>query len=510
MTEAVEILIKADDQASQKFNDSAKAMEDSLKRAERVMGSLEEPSERYNRQLEELKQLHAQGALSAEQFAMATERVQDKLNKSGNAVKEFGGKAKSTTEFFGTLAGLAGSSELASLASQLAGATEKVGQFSEVAQTGGAGAFAFKLGLVGLVATLGATVGKALGDVIFKTKQFTREMERAKEASAELDARVAAMRDRMFANQTEEIELIRDPEKKKAAYTSLLEQLDKNIEGVNAQLKASQAESDKLADGWKITGDQQEFAKQAEEQVKLDKERLDQLRNQRDAIQQLVSARKEDMQIRQKENEAKEKSEGFLESLRQEIELLKATKEEQLQIEAARNTTKEDQGEAERLMKERDALIAKAEAERELQQEREQEKKRVEDLVKSEKERLRLKEIEIEQGKEAARVAALQAQGLDEVTAKQIAAKEAELDARAQKKDDEEKKKGGKEAGSLQAKESRLLTRGDGNPMDKLKQSMDEVRKEVSRLNATQAAQLDASRAIAANTAKGSMLVPVA
>jgi hypothetical protein len=104
----------------------------------------------------------------------------------------------------------------------------------------------------------------------------------------------------------------------------------------------------------------------------------------------------------------------------------------------------------------------------------------------------------------------LQAQGLDEVTAKQIAAKEAELDARAQKKDDEENKKGGKEAGSLQAKESRLLTRGDGNPMDKLKQSFDGVKSEIAKQNALQAQSLDAQRKIAENTARGSVLVPVA
>jgi hypothetical protein len=64
---------------------------------------------------------------------------------------------------------------------------------------------------------------------------------------------------------------------------------------------------------------------------------------------------------------------------------------------------------------------------------------------------------------------------------------------------------------ALQASESRLLTRGEGNePLDKLKQSFDGVKSEIAKQNALQAQSLDAQRKIAENTAKGSVLVPVA
>lgn len=47
---------------------------------------------------------------------------------------------KATTDFFGAVAGMAGGSQVASVASQLAGLTEKTGQFSEVAKAGGSSA----------------------------------------------------------------------------------------------------------------------------------------------------------------------------------------------------------------------------------------------------------------------------------------------------------------------------------------------------------------------------------
>lgn len=588
MSEAVEILIKADDQASQKFAESSTNMVQSMKRAEQIMSQLQEPADRYAKQLAEIEALYKSGALTADQFAAAQASLTDKMSKANNSIKEVGEKAKVTTEFVGTLASLAGGSEFASFASQIAGATEKVGQFSEVAKAGGAGALTFKLGLVGLAAAIGSTVGKAIGDFIFQTRKFEREFARLKATSEELDAQLQKTRNTLADNRIEDIELIRDPEKKQAAYQDLLGTMNRDIAGVTKQLEASQVAADEWDDAWQITGDRKEFAADAKKQVEADKERLKVLKEQRDSVRDLVSQRTKENEALRMANEAKDKSEGYLETLRQEVELLKASKEEQLQIEAAKNTTLEDRGEAEKLLKERDAIVAKLDAERQLEQERqqaaeqalqqaEQEKQRLEDLMQSENERLELRRIEIEQGKEAARIQGLVNQGVEESAAKQIAAAEAVLKAKEdQMKADEQKASDaineqqriadlvkseetrlalrkieveqGKEAAkvqalinqgvdeatakklaaeeasletpqqkapsaiaALQASESRLLTRGEGNePLDKLKQSFDGVKSEIAKQNALQAQSLDAQRKIAENTAKGSVLVPVA
>jgi hypothetical protein len=456
MSEAVEILIKADDQASQKFATTAENMDKSLKRVNQILSGLEEPADRYAKQLEELNQLHRDGALSAEQFAAAQDKINAKMNNTGAAMKDVGGNAKKTTELVGTLAQLTGNTELGNFASQLAGATEKISSFGEVSKAGKAGALAFKLGLVGLAATIGSAIGKAIGDVIFETKKFTRELERAKEASKELEDRLQKTRSVMMENAKEDIELIRDPDKKRAEYKALLDTLNKDIDAVSKNVTVSQKAVDDWADAWQVTGNRKEYAKQAQEQLENDKARLAALRDERDELQKITSERARQNEELAKANEAKDKSEAYIAQLKQEVEYLAATKEEQLLLDAARNTTIEDRGEAERLLKERDAILAKAEAQKELEesqkraeeerakaaekaiQDAQRERDRIDGIVRTENERLALRALELEQGKEAAKVQALIAQGVEEAAAKQIAATESALQAKEDKAKAEE------------------------------------------------------------------------
>jgi hypothetical protein len=449
MTEAVEILIKADDQASQKFATTAENMDKSLKRVNQILTGLEEPADKYAKQLEELNQLHRDGA--ADQFAAAQDKIRGKMNSTGAAMKDVGGNAKKTTELVGTLAQLTGNTEIGNFASQLAGATEKISSFGEVAKAGKAGALAFKLGLVALAATVGSAIGKALGDVIFETKKFTRELERAKEASKELEDRLQKTRSVMMENAKQDIELIRDPEKKRAEYKALLSTLDKDIETVSKNVKVSQKAVDDWADAWQVTGNRKEYAKQAQEQLENDKARLSALRDERDELQKITSERTRQNEELAKANEAKDKSEAYIASLKEEIQYLAATKEEQIKLDAAKNATVEDQGEAERLLKERDAIVAKIESQKELEeaqkraeeerakaaekaiQDAQREQDRIAGIVQTEQERLALRALELEQGKEAAKVQALVNQGVEEAAAKQLAAAEAALQAKEDK-----------------------------------------------------------------------------
>ena len=458
MSEAVEILIKADDQASQKFATTAENMDKSLKRVNQILSGLEEPADRYAKQLEELNQLHRDGALSAEQFAAAQDKISAKMNNTGAAMKDVGGNAKKTTELVGTLAQLTGNTELGNFASQLAGATEKISSFGEVSKAGKAGALAFKVGLVALAATIGSAIGKAIGDVIFETKKFTRELERAKEASKELEDRLQKTRSVMMENAKEDIELIRDPDKKRAEYKALLDTLNKDIDAVSKNVTVSQKAVDDWADAWQVTGNRKEYAKQAQEQLENDKARLAALRDERDELQKITSERTRQNEELAKANEAKDKSEAYIAQLKQEVEYLAATKEEQLLLDAARNTTIEDRGEAERLLKERDAILAKAEAQKELEeaqkraeeerkkaaekaiQDAEREKERIATLIKSEEQKIAMQKLEQEERSKAMKAAAdsglIEAQvlelignGIDEVTAKKLAESEFAADA---------------------------------------------------------------------------------
>lgn len=526
MSESIEILISADDQASKTFVEASANIEKSGKRVQTILDSLKSPADKYNEQLEELARLQKEGAISADQFAQATEKINAKLQGSGNAFKEVGGKAKSATEFVGVLASLTGNSEIASFTGQLAGMTDKVSQFSEVSKEGGAGAFAFKLGLVGLVGTIAFGIGKAIGDWVFETKKLAEEMEAAKVKSKELNAALIAMNSSFIGEQREDIELIRDPDKKKAAYADLLDTLNRDLAAVQGNVRAGEKTVKEWSEAWQITGERKAMAEMSIAELANDKERLEELTKQRNELMRITSERAAQNELLRQENAAKDRSEDYIQSLRDEVELLKATKEERLAIEAARNTTAEDRGEAEELLRERDAILAKQEAERQLEADRkvaEAEKakaaadairaaereaqikadamkkqmaeieaakqkeedrrnaeiKRVDDIKNSEMQRLELQRIEIEQGKEAAKVRSLMNQGVDEASAKRIAAEEAAIEKLKQNANEKEKPVNAvAEAQAINASQGRLTTRGPGDKTnDLLKESNALLRK---------------------------------
>ena len=491
MSEAVEILIKADDQASAKL-------------------------------------------------ASVATNAQNAGKKTADAFKDSGRNVKATTDLFSQLASMTGNSELAGLANVVGGVSEKVGQFSEVSKKGALGAVGFKLGLMGLAATAGFAVGKVLADIVWQTEKFERSVAKAKETAAELDAQLKKTNATIAANVREDIELIRNPEEKKAAYKTLFDELNKQIAMSGQLVKVEEKAVEEWANAWQVTGARKQYALDAQDQLKVAKENLANLKEQRDELNKIVGSRALENAAIKEANAAKDKSESYLENLRLEVEYLKATREEQIKLDALRNTTDEDRGEAERLLKERDAIKAKQDAEREAaaeakklqedaiqaaekaaedaekarqkaQEDREKEAEqiaenarreveRVQDIIKAERERLELQKIEKEQGKEAAAAQQLINQGVDEATAKQLAAQQAahdkatqdEADAAAKLKGETTgKKTGGGPAPTLAAMESRLLTRG---PADRQSNALEDAAASLRKIMAS-------SDSIAGNTA---------
>lgn len=395
-----------------------------------------------------------------DQASAKIQQAADKVEAQIKRVKDVGGQAKKSTEFISTLANTLGGTQFGAFAQQLGGLSEKISQFSEISKTGGAGAFAFKAGLAAVVATVAFKAGEAIGNVVFQTEKWAKALEDASKKAQELDAAIAEATKRGRDLQIEEIELIRDPEAKKAAYQDLFKQTQTNLIGLEARVKQQRKEVEQWNAAWFKFGNRAAYAKQANDQLAADEQRLKTATNERNELEQQLGPRREAIELAKKENAEKDKSEAYLEKLREEVSLLKATREEQIAIEAKKNTTKGDTKEAERLLREKDAIEAKKKAEEEAKKlqedaakQREAEAKRLDDLKKNELQRLEQQRIELEQGKEAAAAYALQMQGLDEATAKQLASEQASIDAMRVKKTGETQ---------LQAVQSRLLTRGDG------------------------------------------------
>jgi hypothetical protein len=514
MSEAVEILIKADDQASATM-------------------------------------------------AVVATNAQNAGKKTGNAFQDSGKNVKATSDLFAQLANMSGNSQLAGLANTVSGITEKVGQFSQVSKAGKLGAIGFKLGLMGLAATAGFAVGKVLADIVWQTEKFERAMAKAKETAAELDDQLKKSNATIAASAREDIELIRNPEEKQAAYRTLFDQLNKQISMSSQLVKVNEQTVEDWANAWQVTGNRKQYALDAQEELKVAKENLANLKEQRDAVQKLSGARAVENAAIKEANALKNKSESYIANLRLEVEYLKATREEQIKLDALRNTTDEDRGEAERLLKERDAIKAKQEAEREAaaetkklqedaiqaaekaaedaekarqkaQEDREKEAEqiaenarreveRVQDIIKAERERLELQKIEKEQGKEAAAAQQLMNQGVDEATAKQLAAQQAAHDkatqdeadaaAKLKGKQTDEKKLGGGPAPTLAAMESRLLTRGpadrQSNALEDAAASLRKIMASSSSIEGNTATTIETLGFIKDNTSSTTQMVTV-
>jgi len=449
-----------------------------------------------------------------DQASKALQNVGQTLDASVGKFQQAGKKAKAATEIIGAFANVTGSTELAGLAGGLASVTEKMQGFAEQAKNGGSASFAFKAGLAGLVGTIAFGLGKALADIIWKTASFEKSMELANKQAASLDKAVGELQNRLIANQKEDIELIQDPAEKQAAYQALIADLNKNIEGVSKNVEHSRKEVMKWAESWQITGDRKQYAKDAEEQLQKDLDRLEALKRERDEIVRNTSERAKNIEAIKAANAAKERSKAFVEDLRREVQYLQASRAEQIAMDAAKNATANDQAEVQRLMAERDAILAKKEAEKQADEERKhaaekrnqerirwieetiREKEAIEDIKKSERERLDLQRIELEQGKEAARIKEFMNKGVDEKTAKEFAAEEARLE---KMKEEKNKKTGAAPtAQKLTATETRLLTRGSSED-----QSIQLQRQMVAGINMVAMATKEA----AAETAKQTSVI---
>lgn len=519
MSEAVEVIISADDQASKKF---------------------------------------AEVAVNAE--------------KDLGKVKTAGEKLKGMAGVGGVLTRMLGGTELGGQIAQIGELTEKVNQFGSVAKMSGAGANIFRAGLASLVAVMSVQLGESIGKVIWGVNKTQEAMDAAAEASKRLQDQLLQMRDREFSSRMANISIIGNPEAQKAQLKSLFDEL-KNQDAAYEKDRASRLrQAEKLASTMDVSRSAtargaesnaliQEANQLAEQQNQLrDQQRaiIDLMADKARAIEQsfgtsLTQLNLETIALTQGENAAKRYEltlQGMSESQISWImgvkqsndEIKKANAENEKAVQLAQRVSESFSTSATSLQKQRiafeqgeeaarkfelvqqgmsDAMaerVAEEEAALRLEQSRKQaaesfKQQRIElekgaeaariyaleqqgltaaeakaqaaeerklqtgVLVKQEVERLRQRRIEIEQGAEAAKKAALIEQGMDSATATRLAAEEASLEKQAQIK---QAMSQGSEP--LQARESRLLTRGTESQLSVSKEQLAVLQKMLDTL----------------------------
>jgi len=358
----------------------------------------------------------------------------DGLDANLKKIKQSGEQAKKSTEFFKTIANSFGGSEVGKYAQQLGELTEKTSQFAEVQRLGGAGAVAFKLGVVAAVGAVAVSVGSAFGSMIFDTDKWTRKLAEANEEAKRIGLNVQKRQGLIFADDKADIELIKNPEAKRLAYEQLVRSLDDNLEGVSKQVKQSAKEVEVWSAAWFKFGNRAAFADQAKVQLETDRARLQVLQDQRQEIARIpLLTEREDLG----------RARDFVKSLEDEVELLRVIEREREKVRAlqAIPIAGPEQAEALKLVNLKEQL-------------------RVTELIRTETQRLKFEEMQLQAGgKERVDSLKLQEQGLAKDQADRLASEQTRIDRL---------KQGAEAKPLLQGKDERLLSRGASDPAIKV------------------------------------------
>jgi hypothetical protein len=411
----------------------------------------------------------------------------DGLDAGLKRIKESGGQAKKSADFARIIASSLGGSEIGSYIAQMGEAADKTSQFSEIQKAGGAGSLAFKAGLVGIAGVLGFQVGQALGNVLFETERWNKELEKSAEKADKIFASMLELRSFTFSREREEISLIRDPEQQVAATKAALDSITKEIADKRANINAILEKEAKLRsveddDFTSILGLNKERTAEVQKQVTEQERLIELLTAEQTQIRRSTDERSQQIKLMKEQNaeadkqeqrqiQLREKSEAYVDSLRNQLEVLKATNDEKAQVIASQNTVDTDFGEARNLLQEIDAINAKAAAEKlaadelkKVESEKESNAKRLAALKESELTKLAQEQILLNQGREAANRFALEKQGLSKQDAASIAKERERLEQQKEANQELAKQAGAKPIAQQPtvntAFESRLLTRG--------------------------------------------------
>ena len=407
-------------------------------------------------------------------------KVTDNVDAKVKQIRSIGGKAKASTEFIGTIANSLGNTQFAQAAGGLGQLSEKIGAFSEVSKLGGAGALAFKAGLLGVAAVAGFKIGSMIGDWAFETERWTKQLAEANDLLKESAAQIAKTEGVKLGFRVEKAGLEGEVSQRK-----LLNELNEQAFAIEKQINDAKAQAKADTEGIvgfsrARVGTDKILAEMSETDLALLKEKLGVIKNERDAIAAKLSPYAAELELLKQSAELKKKNNDYISSLQQEVALLAASKEEHAAIEALQKTGGDAMAaqKVELLLREKDALLAKAEKQKEIDAKEKQDTQdkinaatRLADLKKSELAKLEEQRILLTQGKEAAHAFALEQEGIDKALAKRIASEKAMLDKQGEKVI---------EQAPQQAVQGRLLTRGQGG--DTAKQSLEVQKKMLGAL----------------------------
>ena len=439
--------------------------------------------------------------LASAKIAQASQKIEQNVKD----IKSVGQKAKASTEFIGQLANQLGGSEIAGFAGQLAGLTEKVSQFSEVSKAGGAGAFAFKAGIVGLVGAMSFGFGQAIGNAIFETDRWKKELQDATEASKKLNAELIRFSDLRIGDQIQSISLLGSPEEQEKATAALVESLRdqaRQAAKISADSRAELKAMSTFDDDANIFGSLgvETNAKQRRDELELQIKLQDDLSNsiskQAVELERKLNFEMQNAKVAKQTAETQASS-NYIASLREQLAIEKAIGDEKFKLEAQKTAKGADVSVAAGLLKELDAQKQLVEAANKAAQEKEQKikqeeanRKRIIDLITNENTKNQERLVLLNKGTEAAKVFSLVQQGVAQTEAERLAA-ESERISRLEKDKQNREEVNKTLMQPQEAFQSRFLTRG---PMSNPNERLEKEAEKQTRLQEEQKKLLESLR----------------
>lgn len=237
-------------------------------------------------------------------------------------------------------------------------ASGAIGGIAEQLQTAKEAGEGLKLGFMGTVGVAGAVftaavgIGKALGDVVFQTSAWEKKLENALKISQQLTARQLNMSQQSFGDQLARLEAGNAPDD---AYTELLRNIKQEAQGVAMNLRAEMSKLDKMNSLYAATIGSYEV-ELAENTIEALRQQLEQLKEQESTVSRILTVERE-LSVERDRKSRLENEQKYIQQLREELELMTATAEEQDAIIAARNAaTIDGQAEIELLLRAKRSL----------------------------------------------------------------------------------------------------------------------------------------------------------
>jgi hypothetical protein len=431
-----------------------------------------------------------------DQMTPVMARVADAMQGQTKQVDTMTKQTKASAAAFNTLGNAMGGLPFAPVLGQFGQLTSQIGSLNKNMGGSATQILAMRAGMVALAAVGGFQLGKAIGDLIFQTEKYNREIDNQIERSSKLNAKLQELASERRQEELSNISLIRDPEAKAEAERKYVDSLKQELTGVSQNLARSRADLERYQNQWTIwRGERAANMKIAEAEIQQREQQQEQLEREVRQLERRNRIAAEQGPIIA-ENNRRQKLEETAQAMQQQIIELRIGSEEYRKQQELANA---------RYAREEEWIIRLQKQRAEAQEARRQKEEAERDRVKTEQadasfiQNLQAQVILLKEGQDAADEYRAKLSGVSDEAIEQGRILRQELAKLREEQEKQVESISKPMQAGVQAKETRLLTGRSGvrdDPVFKVQQNTFALLKEFREEKRTQRNQLEELRLI--------------